>query len=501
MDNDQDIRNLYNIFNSNHWKHHTKIISENASYKKSISQECLQTVPNGNHDIKNLTWEKVLLFLNTMYAFRWPEEDKSIISIGSHGLNEWLFKTQIQGRIITPVILDYLEKKKSIKSTNYFSLVEFVLELIDFFKTQFNLDSKSIHNKELANEEALNMFVEQSHPDFIQWDMILTISKNLFSNEIKIRTPTRSEPQEKAYQELINHPAVNAHIAQLSRSGVKAKSINKYKLSYTMFMNWLHTNYIQFQSHSTDNLPLSMVTEEQLSEFKQYLLSLASKSVYSKHTVSDRFYDIRYLLSNLHKLGWLSKDITLDVSGIPFDKYIYRDLPNDAELQSLFETILRYSEQPTLELAAFGLMLSLGLRIHEVAGIRYEDINLENKTISVFGKNGKSVILPLPKPLQKYFQLLITSGLYNDYVFGDNIQATIRELRAHYKLYSFVASWNYPGGPHLLRHTFINRLSERSDCPPQLLMYLARHDRPENTARYVHRSPNQLTNAINKINY
>ncbi|UUZ84578.1 site-specific integrase [Paenibacillus sp. P26] len=288
----------------------------------------------------------------------------------------------------------------------------------------------------------------------------------------------------------------------LIRSGVKEKSVyGKYKISYAMFLFWSRTNYVQFQSTSPDDIPLSRVTEEHLLEFKQYLMRLVTKGVYSKHTVSDRFYDTRFLLSNLYKLGWLPKDITLDVAGIPYDKYLHRDLPNDEELQSFFQTIQLYSDQPVMELAAFGLMLCLGLRIHEVAGIRYEDVNLENKSISVFGKNEKSAILPLPDPLHKYLEKLFVKHSQDSYGFGNNSQTVIRELRERYKLYSFVSGWNYPGGPHLLRHVFISRLSEREDCPPQLLMYLARHDRPENTARYVHRSTRQLNDAVNKINF
>jgi len=88
-----------------------------------------------------------------------------------------------------------------------------------------------------------------------------------------------------------------------------------------------------------------------------------------------------------------------------------------------------------------------------------------------------------------------------DFVFSENPNSFIRELRDRYKLYAFVAGWKYLGGPHLLRHTFISRLSEHHDCPPQLLMYLARHDRPENTVRYIHRSDTQLNHAINRIDF
>lgn len=54
MDIDQDIRDM-DIFRSDHWKQNAKTIAEIASYENSTSQECLQTVPTGNHDIKSLS--------------------------------------------------------------------------------------------------------------------------------------------------------------------------------------------------------------------------------------------------------------------------------------------------------------------------------------------------------------------------------------------------------------------------------------------------------------
>lgn len=217
MDKEQNIRNM-DIFSSDHWKQHEKTISANASYENSTSRECLQRGLAGNHDIKDLSWKKVLSFLDTMYAFSWPEEDTSIISLGSHGLNDWLFKTQIQGRIFTPVVLDYLEKKKSLKSTSYFSLIQYALELIDFYKTRYGLDARFIQDEELANEDDLINFTEQSYPDFIQRDMILAISRKLFSCDFDLKKPSQSQSPEEATQ-VIHHPAINAHIIDLTRSG------------------------------------------------------------------------------------------------------------------------------------------------------------------------------------------------------------------------------------------------------------------------------------------
>lgn len=272
----------------------------------------------------------------------------------------------------------------------------------------------------MANKDALINFIEHSSYNFVQRDMILAIARKLISNGFELKKSTNGISTKKRTQD-INHPAITAHIKDLHRSGVKEKSVNgKYKISYALFLNWLNKTHVQFQSTSCDEL-------------------------------SNCFYDIRFLLANLYKLGWFAKDITMDVTGIPYERYYYRELPKDAELQCFFHNIQLYSDHPTLELAAFGLMLCLGLRIHEVANIRYQDIHVENRTISVFGKNEKSAILPLPDPLQNYFQKLVVNKSQDVHLFGNNSQSTIRKLRAQYKLYSFISGWKYPGGPHLLR--------------------------------------------------
>ncbi|WP_181410085.1 hypothetical protein [Paenibacillus sp. tmac-D7] len=296
MDSDQDIRDM-DLFRSDHWKHEAKTMSWIASYENSTSRECLQTSPTGNHDIKSLSWGKVLLFLNSMYAFRWPEHDVEIFSPagGSLALNKWIFSNQIQGKIFTPVLLNYLESKKSIKSTSYFSLMEYAQELIDFFKTRFGLDARSVKNEEMAKKEVLILFTKQSYPNFIQRDMILHISRKLLSNEFNLKKRTKSQSPEEAIQ-VIHHPAINAHIIDLIRSGVKEKSVDKYKASHSMFVHWLLTNYVQFQDSSTDDIPLSMVRRSYSSNSSRTYyawhrkVSIANTRLVTVSTISDTYF-------------------------------------------------------------------------------------------------------------------------------------------------------------------------------------------------------------------
>ncbi|WHX47908.1 tyrosine-type recombinase/integrase [Paenibacillus woosongensis] len=490
---------IYGLFQSEHWKHLAKSISENASYTKSISQECLNIKNNDHHDIKNISMKKVLSVLNSMYSIKLPESPL-FHRVGSRGLNDWIWSTQIQGHITSSTILEYLEMKKSCKPTTYLALTQFSLKLVQFFKTKLNLKTQDVHDEHLTNKAILIEFVNTYPPNRIEKNLLSVIYKQLLPHEIEIEELKTRSSKHRALP--INHPAIQAHMENLLRSGVKIHSINvKYKLSYSKFLNWLHKNYVDFQHTQPDSIPLSRVTETHLLEFKSYLLKLASSGKCSKQTASNHLYDIRYLFSNLYKMGWLTKDITLNVTGIRYDPYHYRNLPTDTDLQHFFEAIEQFSDQPEVDRVAFGLMVWLGLRIHEVGYLRRKDINIDNRTISIFGKNEKCVLLPIPEPLLQWLTELLETRPNQNFIISENRKSFTLELRDRYKLYAFVSDWKFTGGPHLLLHTFISRLSERQDCPPQMLMYLARHDRPENTVRYIHRSNAQLQRAINRIDY
>ena len=81
--------------------------------------------------------------------------------------------------------------------------MEYALEIIDFFKTRYGLDARSIQNKELANKDALINFIEHSSYNLVQRDMILAIARKLISNGFELKKSTNGISTKKRTQVLL----------------------------------------------------------------------------------------------------------------------------------------------------------------------------------------------------------------------------------------------------------------------------------------------------------
>jgi integrase len=77
----------------------------------------------------------------------------------------------------------------------------------------------------------------------------------------------------------------------------------------------------------------------------------------------------------------------------------------------------------------------------------------------------------------------------------------VSKLYKNYKLYSLIAGWNYEGGPHLLRHTYVSYLKEHFPYEPAKLQYLSGHDSLLALSKYLHIREKALVESVNKIDF
>lgn len=75
-------------------------------------------------------------------------------------------------------------------------------------------------------------------------------------------------------------------------------------------------------------------------------------------------------------------DPSRKLKSISAPRYRYRKLPSQEQLNTFFEVVAKYSEDPILERIAFRLMLDLGFRCSEVSQVSMEDINLNFESIA-----------------------------------------------------------------------------------------------------------------------
>lgn len=90
-------------------------------------------------------------------------------------------------------------------------------------------------------------------------------------------------------------------------------------------------------------------------------------------------------------------------------RYSPRELPTDQQIEAFFHVVEQYARNPVREQIGYRLMFHLGLRLSEVAQIKWSDINLGTRTIVIHSKGKKSHVLPLVGSLYSLLQELKNS--------------------------------------------------------------------------------------------
>lgn len=172
------------------------------------------------------------------------------------------------------------------------------------------------------------------------------------------------------------------------------------------------------------------------------------------------------------------------------------------------------------------IALTSGLRIGEICGIKWNDIDFENNIIYVnrtvqriYNCQNKSTELVIGPPksktskrkavlveltksaLNKYKQHLIDKDMYNEnyYVLGKESPDEPRTLRSQYEklLKSLEIEYIHP---HALRHTFCTYALENG-CDIKIVSKLLGHSNTSITLDiYTHVTESQMQNTIQKLN-
>ncbi|PQZ91709.1 integrase [Arthrobacter sp. MYb227] len=171
-----------------------------------------------------------------------------------------------------------------------------------------------------------------------------------------------------------------------------------------------------------------------------------------------------------------------------------KSVPRPISTEQLMETLKYANRKRTrmmILLAAFA-----GLRVHEIAKIRGEDIDRYGATLTVNGKGGKTAVLPLHDVLLTECQEWPTFGYwFPNYekdggpvipkAVGAAIQRTMERAKIH-------------GTAHQLRHWYATTLLE-SGVDVRIVQELLRHESLATTQIYTKVSDKQRRLGMNSL--
>lgn len=484
-----DISNPISNIDSLLWNR--KNFSQNDITTKSISGKSIfseEIKDNKDKGGQEKSERMIDILANKIY----PLEHKKIENLGRTAINDWIMENVVLKELNNKIITDYLYLNKSLDPWTFLLVVEAVKEythgVVQHSKgkkiqmlTKNDLTNISLCNKVM--DKLTNIVIRRYLANFYNY-----LDPN---NKIKVKPIKQNKV-------VFNHPLVEFCILELRKKGDKESSINNNLiLVIKEHFDWICTNLKEFMNYDINSIIVNQITEDHLKSYKSYLIREVAEGVRTELTAKRHLQYVKRFYSMLFSNNKIAKDVSHNVSNIRAEEYIYRVLPSILELQRFYDILQTYSQDPLRERLAFLLMTYLGFRMSEVCNLKYKDINIDNKTVSLRGKGDIPAILPIPKIiLDIIIQLDVKE---TGYVFSNDTKGYQRHLYQNYKLYTMIAGWKYKGGPHLLRHSYITNLT--SFCSVRILRVLSRHKTSHGLSKYIHVSNDRLTQAIDKINY
>ena len=235
-------------------------------------------------------------------------------------------------------------------------------------------------------------------------------------------------------------------------------------------------------------------------KFAQYI-HFISQINYTKTTIARKIASIRAFYKFLYQEELIEYN---PIDNIPIPKQ-NKTLPHflyEEEVENILrgikiDTPAGYRNRIILE-----LLWVTGMRISELSSLNYEDLNLEQNEIRVFGKGAKERIVLIPdktkEGLINYIQNVAslicktsqnsTSPLfinYNGYrLQNQSIRKALKECLKNINFTKYVT-------PHVFRHSFATRMLEHG-ADLRIVQELLGHSSIKNTQIYTHVSMQRL---------
>lgn len=162
----------------------------------------------------------------------------------------------------------------------------------------------------------------------------------------------------------------------------------------------------------------------------------------------------------------------------------------DAKLFSMLEGVNRRRTRMMIMLAAF-----CGLRVHEIAKIRGEDVDLDGQVLYVNGKGGKVSMIPLHQDVAALAEDFPREGWwFPSYV----LDGPIRPGAVSKAIHKTMVRNGVAGKPHQLRHWYGTTLV-RNGVDLRTVQELMRHESLATTQIYTQVSDVQRRKAISAL--
>ncbi|MEA1967696.1 MAG: tyrosine-type recombinase/integrase [Thermodesulfobacteriota bacterium] len=212
------------------------------------------------------------------------------------------------------------------------------------------------------------------------------------------------------------------------------------------------------ESDFDDNF-LKLVKNQNHPIVREYMMVLYRSGI-KKQSCSRKLSALKSFFHYLIKSGLIDFNPT-DL--VPSPK-VQRVIPDFLTIDDLFRLLDSIKSETILEkrnLAMFEMFYSTGLRVSEMAGVDFKDIDFEKQVVKVTGKGAKQRIVPVGTRaltcINKYRAMI---GKENVPLFLNKNKSRLSDRSMRRILSSIVTECglNLPVSPHTLRHSFATHM-------------------------------------------
>ena len=266
-------------------------------------------------------------------------------------------------------------------------------------------------------------------------------------------------------------------------SGASKNTLSAYRSDLNIFSKWLNQTPFTSVDHK--------LVQEYFSYRKKSNLSAASQS-----RILTCLHSFFQYLSDKQKM---SHDPTEQMDYPKLEKKLPIFL-NIQEVEKLMEAPNAASIYGQRDRAMLELLYSCGLRVSELIGLSYHNLNLKEEFVRVHGKGNKERMLPLGEVaidfLNQYEKnsraILLKNGQCDSYFLSNRGSAMSRQNFFYIiKGYAVTAGIDKPISPHSLRHAFATHLVQKGADLRSVQLMLG-HSDISSTQLYTHIQNAQL---------
>ncbi len=251
-------------------------------------------------------------------------------------------------------------------------------------------------------------------------------------------------------------------------------------------------------------------TSVDFGRMREYLRFL-HKFNYKKTTVARKISALRTFYKYLYREQLVENNPVSGISAPKKEKNLPKFLSKD-EIEQILNNVNIESPAGFRNRAILELLWATGMRISELSGLNFGDLNLEHNEIKVLGKGAKERIVLVTERAKSYLEryinnarALVAQGFdippkdEESPVFINNTGFRLNPKTVRNVINSTVEKISLPKKvtPHVFRHSFATYLLENG-ADLRVVQELLGHASISNTQIYTHISTKHLTDTYNK---